>query len=56
MFEYDYCFCTSEKCEHTECFRHRSRMPTDIPITVSNFEKDKKMCEASLLHSSKRAD
>jgi len=37
MFDYDFTFCMHEECDDTTCFRHRSHMPVNTPISVADL-------------------
>lgn len=34
---YDYTFCMSE-CENENCFRHKSKIPTGIPVSMAELK------------------
>lgn len=46
FFDYDYTFCRSEICINTECKRHRTKVPKNTPISISDFTS---VCEEILV-------
>ena len=46
MFEYDICWCAdSDRCTHTECFRHLENKPIEERIfTMSHLMGEENLC------------
>lgn len=40
MFDYDYTFCGYESCTDRDCFRHPSKMPTEVPVSIADLHED----------------
>ena len=46
MFEYDICWCAdSERCTHTECFRHLENKPEEVNFfTMAHLMGEENLC------------